>query len=127
MNGEKKQCSARVWHNGGVWKHPCQRYGVIEENGDWWCKQHAPSIVKASDDARQDKWTREWAERDAKLAAEAAAEAKFEKDAAYGVRARELMVKVRQFFESIDANGKEAWVVANAIILLAKIDALEEM
>ena len=25
----------------------CSRDGVVEEDGDWWCRQHAPSAVKA--------------------------------------------------------------------------------
>lgn len=50
----------------------CSRRGIVEEDGVLWCKQHAPSVVRARDEAREDKWrqqNREFAERQRKATA----------------------------------------------------------
>lgn len=44
MKTEKVGCSQRVFNN--YHEYPCARKGAVEENGRWWCKQHAPSNVQ---------------------------------------------------------------------------------
>lgn len=43
------------WVYTGFYGHPtkqCERKGSIKEDGHGWCRQHAPSLVKARDAAR---------------------------------------------------------------------------
>lgn len=45
-------CVASVQEPGGWHSHICGRKGGLNEMGEWWCKTHAPSIVKAKQDVR---------------------------------------------------------------------------
>ena len=51
------RCSATVYDPTG-WGHnsSCSRNGKIEEDSKWWCKQHAPSSVKARIEASRVRW-----------------------------------------------------------------------
>lgn len=69
---EQHECAERVWGERAWNAHPCSRRGVIMEGGKWWCKQHAPSSVKARATERDTKWrlereatTRNWRRREA--------------------------------------------------------------
>jgi len=44
--------------------YPCRNAGTIKEDGKCWCKIHAPSIVKARQNARDKKWRDKWKARD---------------------------------------------------------------
>lgn len=59
----KHQCCQPVWDN--FHKGQCQRNGVIERDGKWYCKQHDPEAVKAKEEAKRAQWR---AEQDAALA-----------------------------------------------------------
>lgn len=43
-------CSGEVWRKFSNFR--CSRPGTLEEGGKWWCKTHAPSLVKARNAAR---------------------------------------------------------------------------
>jgi hypothetical protein len=49
----KHMCNGRVPASNGFGTVPCSRAGVIEENGKWWCRQHAPSAVTAKREKRR--------------------------------------------------------------------------
>ena len=55
------QCSKRVFTGSRVdfGGYMCRRKATVSEDGKRWCKQHAPSNVKARDIARQKKYDRE--------------------------------------------------------------------
>lgn len=75
---EKHKCSETVyasWGNGHGTFVPCKKSGKHNENGQWYCGIHAPSIVKVKREARSKKWKEEWAASkvaEAKAKAEAA-------------------------------------------------------
>lgn len=50
----KPRCASRTWRNSGNWGawHDCRRVGTVEEDGRYWCGHHAPSRVKARDEAK---------------------------------------------------------------------------
>lgn len=50
---------------GGYHLRQCSRKVSLTENGRGYCKQHAPSVEKARDDARQARWKRDEDVRDA--------------------------------------------------------------
>jgi len=59
-----EKCSKRLF--GGqrlMLGSPCSNQATVTEEGNPWCKIHAPSYVKAKNEAREAKWK---AERDAK-------------------------------------------------------------
>jgi len=57
---DPKRCHAMVMARPGWYKYQCARRGVVEEDGQLWCKQHAPSAVKARADARTLKYEEKW-------------------------------------------------------------------
>ena len=61
------RCAEQLVRYPGVWPrwHPCTRKGVVEEDGNKWCKQHAPSSVKARRKASSAKFK---ADQDRRLA-----------------------------------------------------------
>ncbi len=61
----EKRCSQQVRVKGLGWPtyQTCARSGVVLEDGKWWCKQHAPSAVKARRDKARTKDDAEWAKR----------------------------------------------------------------
>ncbi len=63
MSETKQQCSAKVQRN-----RRCSRDGVVIEDDKSWCKQHAPSHVKAWEEARDARWEAKWAAQDAAVA-----------------------------------------------------------
>ena len=46
------KCAAKVCQPHMMHSFPCSRKGIVHENGEWWCKQHAPSSVAARDAKR---------------------------------------------------------------------------
>jgi len=55
----KQQCSGQVYKREKAWGinfQPCKRIGVLEEDGRWWCRVHAPSLKKALREKRDRKW-----------------------------------------------------------------------
>lgn len=48
MSEEKHKCAEQV-SNGMRFSgySPCSRRGVVNEDGKWWCRQHAPSAAEA--------------------------------------------------------------------------------
>jgi hypothetical protein len=61
------RCAEQLVREPGVWPrwHPCTRKGVVSEDGNKWCKQHAPSSVKARREASSAKFK---ADQDRRLA-----------------------------------------------------------
>ncbi len=59
MSEEKHKCAERV--STGIRFHmaPCSRRGVVNEDGKWWCKQHAPSAVEARIQASMERFEAE--------------------------------------------------------------------
>ena len=43
MSQKKEGCSGEVFRGYLAQNHKCSRRGVMFEEGEWWCKQHAPS------------------------------------------------------------------------------------
>jgi len=55
----KQQCSGQVYKREKTWGvsfRPCKKIGVLEEDGRWWCRTHAPSLKKALREKRDRKW-----------------------------------------------------------------------
>lgn len=52
------QCEEEVQKGDFFRAHQCLRRAVLFENGKWWCKQHAPSTVRAKDAKRSEKLNR---------------------------------------------------------------------
>jgi hypothetical protein len=49
-----------------TWRsYDCPNRGVLEEEGRWWCRRHAPSVVAAKRAAREAVWDEKAAARDA--------------------------------------------------------------
>ena len=51
-------CAATVVNNWN--RYPCSRNGVVEEDGKWWCRQHAPSAVKARREKASARYNAKW-------------------------------------------------------------------
>lgn len=51
---DKKKCSGTIHRDYQF--HQCSRRGLIEEDGQLWCKQHAPSAVKARREKSNDRY-----------------------------------------------------------------------
>lgn len=60
---EKHGCSEHVWS--GFHGYPCSRSGKLNEDGKWWCKQHAPSAKAARSAKTSAKWEAERRANDA--------------------------------------------------------------
>jgi hypothetical protein len=58
----------KVVRSGGF-RTQCSPNAVVAENGHHWCKQHAPSAVRARQEAANERFERKWAEREAEKAA----------------------------------------------------------
>lgn len=64
---KKRKCSGQVWPT-GRWPRPyaCSNPATVEENGQWWCKSHAPSFVEQRRKKREAKWRAKNNEREAR-------------------------------------------------------------
>lgn len=53
-----RRCCTQVHFYIGRWPHTkqCDRKGVVEEGGKFYCKQHSPAEVKKREKASQEKW-----------------------------------------------------------------------
>lgn len=61
MSKVSKRCVASVSFGGGsVSFHQCRWTASVQENGRWYCRLHAPSIVEAKRKAKNGKWEAEW-------------------------------------------------------------------
>ena len=59
-----ERCSAnRI--GGGFHQIRCSRYGIIKRYGKQYCHQHDPITVAAFNEAREERWQKKWAARDA--------------------------------------------------------------
>ena len=63
-----EKCAYWVSHSyaGGS---PCARKGVNLEFGEWWCKQHTPSLIKAKQAAESAAWQAKYESRRQEAAA----------------------------------------------------------
>lgn len=59
MIDPKERCVAHICR-GSYNAERCVRRGSVSENGKLWCKQHAPSLVKAKQEERDAKWRAKW-------------------------------------------------------------------
>lgn len=55
---EWKSCAQFVYRGNWARKFPCAKPASIEENGKWWCRQHAPSLVAERIEKRNAEWRR---------------------------------------------------------------------
>jgi hypothetical protein len=62
-------CVARVW--GGYSFNSCGKKAKHEHEGQWYCKTHHPPTVQAKREARDERWEKEWAERQERIAQQA--------------------------------------------------------
>ena len=53
---EKRKCCGSVSDHTGFHRYPCGKGASIDEGGKWYCRTHAPSLVKAKQEARHAKW-----------------------------------------------------------------------
>jgi hypothetical protein len=64
---KRDRCRASVYTS--VWSHQCQRKPKIQREVDGklylFCYQHDPVAIDAKRKARQEKWDKEWAEKEA--------------------------------------------------------------
>jgi hypothetical protein len=59
MSGEK--CEKLIFSN---WHHyPCSNKAKVKREGKWYCGKHDPVAVEDKHKNSQDKWDREWAEK----------------------------------------------------------------
>lgn len=58
---DKHPCAGTVTEPGGWHDYSCTRSGTIEENGKWWCRQHAPSLIAEKRAAKEAAWAAETA------------------------------------------------------------------
>lgn len=59
MSGEHR-CFERLYGRDHGWRGiQCGRKGTVNEEGNWWCKTHAPSAVAARKAVRDARWNRE--------------------------------------------------------------------
>lgn len=61
--GDQQYCSATVY-GPRVQSWGCQRRGVVQRNGKWFCRQHDPEAVKVRLDKRQAAWKSEERKQD---------------------------------------------------------------
>jgi hypothetical protein len=66
-------CKARVW--GGYSSNSCGKKAKHEHEGKWYCKTHHPPTVQAKKEARAERWEKEWAERQERIAQQEAQQA----------------------------------------------------
>lgn len=54
----KPQCCERVTRYIGNWPKPgqCERKGIVEAGGKFYCKQHSPAAVKKRTETARAKW-----------------------------------------------------------------------
>ena len=59
---EDRRCSGQAWERGLAFGHHyrCTRNGTVHEDGKWWCRIHAPSLVKQKRDKQQAKYDARW-------------------------------------------------------------------
>lgn len=70
MKREKPRCCKRIW-NGTSYLNPynqCSRAGVIEHEGNLYCRQHSPEAQAKRDQKSRDASNRNWAHRRLELA-----------------------------------------------------------
>lgn len=63
MSGDGKtdvMCSGRVWHQGAFRNSPCSRRGIVERDGNHYCRQHDPVAAKARREEREAEWKAQW-------------------------------------------------------------------
>lgn len=63
---ESQRCAELVYSRAG-WGGPsrCERTGKLLEDGEWWCRTHAPSCVAARHAKKEAEWSRAAAQREA--------------------------------------------------------------
>ena len=64
-------CGAGTW--GAFHPHQCERKWKVKRKGKPYCTQHDPVKVKERDEKKQQKWDKEWKEKTARFALNAAA------------------------------------------------------
>lgn len=62
MTKEKHQCAETGIYepNGAFGGHKCRVNATIFEEGKWWCRYHAPSIVNAKREARNRRFEEQY-------------------------------------------------------------------
>lgn len=58
---ERKRCAKRVYRGSWGSGFPCSNTATVEEDGKWWCRQHAPSFVAARRAKRDAELRQKWA------------------------------------------------------------------
>ncbi len=58
---DPNRCQAVLWRN--YQDHQCKNKGKVEEDGEIWCKTHAPSLVKARRDKSMQRYREDSARR----------------------------------------------------------------
>lgn len=81
MGGAKPRCAKVIYksYHKVLSGKRCSRPGTVEEEGELWCKQHAPSAVKKRIKERVERWE-----------AEAQAKNQYEMDKAWDLVIRKL-------------------------------------
>jgi hypothetical protein len=60
------KCAKRLPVRYSSYGRPCKLAGVVEQDGNWWCRLHAPDAVATREAARDAAWRAKWkAKRDA--------------------------------------------------------------
>ena len=105
MSNRENMCSKEVWRGFGFGHNFCTRNGSVQEDGKWWCKQHAPSAEKARDDERNRKYETEVARRKKQHAATLAQYeiVKYARELMDGVEFSQLRDKIQKALKVIDA------------------------
>jgi hypothetical protein len=106
---EADRCSKRVFTGSRVdfGGYMCRRKATVSEDGERWCKQHAPSNVKAKDIAQQKKREREGAIRNLGYDLERAVDAIVDLVAGHPIECPEYLVEARNDYLAIKAKQAE--------------------
>lgn len=54
-------CVGKIWDEHR--HYSCGKKAKYEHEGKWYCKTHHPPTVQAKNDARNERWRKEWAEQ----------------------------------------------------------------
>lgn len=102
----KHQCCEQIRENTVCPRyHQCSRAGVIERDGNWYCKQHDPIAVKAKQEQRNADWQAKW-DKDRKQA---------ENAMRVQMNYRNMLIMCRRVHDAIEGLGLHSEAVDKAL------------
>jgi hypothetical protein len=126
----KHRCEKNVYDSGSMLPRPCEREGVVQEHGSWFCKHHTRAAIIARREKSSAKWTQEYKARQAaEQKRQAAEELSRRKLELFDELVRELTHLVR-LLEPLEKEGglqvPGLATLNGARAVLSKVDSLKE-